>query len=110
MFILAIYLIAALTWGWILLSLVGATINNLKNKIETPKLLVPLVAASLGLFIESLYFFIANIIRYVMVNDVGYMLFLEQRYLFVIKLFMAISGLLMLIKIKSEKDDNDGRK
>lgn len=109
MFILVIYLIAVLAWGWILFDLTRATFKSIKSNIETPRLLIPLAAASLGLFAESLYFLVANIVRYIAMNDAGYMMFMEQENLFIIKLFIALSGVFMLLKMKSERKEKDDR-
>jgi hypothetical protein len=102
MLIIFVYLVAVVTWGWILFDLVKLTVISIKHNTDTPRLLIPLAAASLGLFVESLYFLIANFVRYVLERPEQYMLFLQQDQLFVIKLFIALSGLFMLLKMKSE--------
>lgn len=108
MFIIIVYLIAVLAWGWILFDLTKATVHSIRSGVDTPKLLIPLAAASLGLFTESLYFLVANFIRYISLDDAGYMVFLQQEHLFIIKLFIALSGLFMLLKMKTEgKKEND---
>lgn len=96
------YIVSVVAWGLVLFDMVRATYASIKYKTDTPRLLVPLAFASLALFIESTYFLVANIARIFYSGD-NYLLFLEEDKLFVIKIFIAISGVLMLLKLKSER-------
>lgn len=107
MFILLIYLVATITWGWVLFDLIKATVYSIKNNTDTPHLLIPLAASSFSLFLESTYFLIANFYKYVMVNQDIYQLFVQQEELSLIKIFIAFSGLMMLLKLKREEKERD---
>jgi hypothetical protein len=82
--------------------MIRATYHSIVHKTDTPRLLVPLAFASLALTIESAYFLIANIVRYIL-SEEGYAAFLQQDNLFAVKIFIAISGVLMILKLRSER-------
>ncbi len=102
MLILITYIVSAVAWGLVLTDMVRATYASIRYKSDTPRLLVPLAMASLALFIESTYFLIANIVR-IFYSGNDYLAFLDEDKLFAIKIFIAISGVLMLLKLKSDR-------
>ena len=102
MLLIIVYIVSVIAWGLVLFDMIRATYHSIRYKTETPRLLVPLAIAALALVIESSYFLIANIFRY-FVGSVGYYSFLTEDNLFAIKIFIAISGVLMILKLRSER-------
>jgi peptidoglycan/LPS O-acetylase OafA/YrhL len=82
--------------------MVKATYHSIRYKTETPRLLLPLAFASLAITIESLYFLVANLYRYYIDPDV-YFALTSQDNVFAVKVFIAISGVLMMLKLRSER-------
>lgn len=106
MFLIVVYLLTALSFSLITKELLYALAVTAKNKEKRPKMLAPLTVVSSALFVDSLYFLIANFHRYIMGDYDKYLLFLQEDHLFAIKVLLAISGLLMLSSIKKKKKDD----
>jgi hypothetical protein len=102
MFLIIVYIVSVVAWGLVLLDMVRATYHSVKYKKEAPRLLVPLAIASLALVIESAYFLVANVVRY-FIDPNAYVAFTQQDNLFIIKIGIAIAGVLMLFKLRSER-------
>lgn len=103
MFVLLVYLISALSWGTILFQLSKVIVSANKAGLNTPPLLIPLVVASLALFIESMYFGFSAYIYFAGNKELFFMTIKEENW-FLIKLLIAISGVLMLFHINFQKN------
>lgn len=100
--VLLVYLVSAVSWGAILYQLSKVVIATHKRKIARPPLLVPLAIASLALFIESVYFGSSAYFKMVG-NEAMFNASLEESNWFLIKLLIAISGVLLLFNLKIEE-------
>ncbi|MNV07939.1 hypothetical protein D3C71_983930 [compost metagenome] len=106
MFVIVAYLLIALSYGIITKELIYTLVMTTKEKEKRSSLLVPLIFVSGGLFIDSIYFLIANYQRYVIGDYHKYLSFIKEDNLFIIKIILAISGIVMLLTIKrKERDD-----
>jgi hypothetical protein len=94
-----VYIISAISWGMVMWQL-GQTIYH--NKDNRPPLLVPLAIASLALFLESLYFGIFAIFHYMGLERFEDFMLHESNW-FLIKVLIAVSGVLLLFNLKIEK-------
>jgi hypothetical protein len=70
-----------------------------KAKVSRPPLLVPLTVASLALFLESVYFGIVALAHFAG-NDSLTAVMTGQENWFLIKLLIAVSGVLLLFNLK----------
>jgi hypothetical protein len=100
-YVLLVYLVSAVSWGTILLQLGKAIYTTTKSKSGRPPLLVPLAVASLALFLESMYFGSSAIFKMIG-NEAMFEATLEESNWFLIKLLIAISGVLLLFNLKIE--------
>ncbi|MER2008900.1 MAG: hypothetical protein ABS939_15730 [Psychrobacillus sp.] len=97
--VLLTYIISALSWGLILLQLTKATIATRRHRLSRPPLLIPLAVASLALFIESVYFGFSA--WFAMIGkEVLFLATFDDENWFLIKLLVAISGVLLLFNLK----------
>lgn len=98
-FVLLVQLISAISWGMILLQLGKAIFTISKSGGSRPPLLIPLAVASLALFLESLYFGTSAVFR-LTGNMVLFNATLEATNWFLVKLLIAVSGVLLLFNLK----------
>jgi hypothetical protein len=97
------------SWGSIFFQLLKLIVVTSKAKEKRPSLLFPLTIASLALFIESLYFGVSAIFSLFGNQDAFLTMYDSQKW-FLVKLLIAISGVMLLFDIKSQTKDNKGRK
>jgi hypothetical protein len=97
--VLLVQIISALSWGMVLLQLGKALYNISKSGGTRPPLLIPLAVASLALFIESIYFGTSAIFK-MTGNEFLFDATIEATNWFLVKLLIAVSGVLLLFNLK----------
>jgi uncharacterized membrane protein len=103
--VVLIYAISVVSWGSIFFQLVKLLISTSKG--NRPSLLFPLTIASLALFIESLFFGVSAFFS-MMGNDNVFAFMREPQNWFLVKILIAISGVLLLFDIKAETKQKKG--
>jgi hypothetical protein len=100
-----VYLIAVCSWGLVFLNLLKVLMLIRKNKEEVPPLLFHLVITSVSLLIENVYFGIYFFLEKTSLNNLDSWFFDKDKWL-IVHLFVAISGLLLLLDIKKLRKGN----
>jgi hypothetical protein len=90
-----------LSWGSVFFQLLRVIIATSKTNTHRPSLLFPLTIASLALFIESVYFGITALMS-ITGNDMAFKIMLESQNWFLVKVLIALSGVLLLFDLKIE--------
>ena len=102
MYLAILYLISFIVWSLIAYELLTVIRLSVKKKTQRPRLLAPLFFVSLAIVVDSLYSLAARISRLTWGLDT-YLVFTEEQYLFLVKVFIAISGIIILLGIKRDK-------
>jgi hypothetical protein len=103
MYLVILYLISFVVWGLIAYELATVIRYNITHKTKLPRLLLPLFVSSIALIIDGSYFLVANIVKLAYGIDT-YLYFMDEQYLFLVKILMAVSGVIILLGIKKNKE------
>ena len=109
LWVLLIYIISIVSWGSVFFQLLKVIIETSKSNTPRPSLLFPLTIASLALFLESVYFGISIVFALMGKSD-AFAIMLESQNWFLVKILIAVSGVLLLFDLKVETKSKRGKK
>jgi uncharacterized membrane protein len=100
LWVLIVYLISAISWGTVFFQLLRLIFKTPKE--NRPSLLISLMVASLALFVESMYFGYSSFLALIG-DQSGFMVMYQGENWFLVKILIAVSGVLLMFNLKSGK-------